>query len=1313
MNPDKNVYSNVQNSNPSGNYDPNSPNRQGSGLDNTQQNVILNNSNPPASLSQNSTQNSKNPFEELIQSTQTLPGALQYGSQQENQFSQSNAHDGAHSNQQAYLAHNGTQQTPSASQIKNQRNDINPQSSYQKYSSPTQQIEMGSTPAQLTGLQQNSPSQQSTNQLEAYILQNGGKQISPANQSSYQQQNYNAQSGNQSLPYGTQALNQQPSGVAEASNQQQTFSSQNTVGNIASNNQSQFAYSSQSPVIQTVTPGNLGISNTKTSISQANTASIPYKSAPQNQNFNQQPLLLNLLFAYCIRSSSLSLEFNLQSYSPANNANVSSSQTPGQPLSQDATSSGYQVQNPSFSQAVSNNLTQNPASGYQSANSANPTTTVNSGNSHSQNPISHTSPPPNSQSYGTPGQAQAATSSNPLNSDPTSNLANLSGGLSSMSISDSKPSTSSTSANSGTVFNTTSNIYNSAPETVKQATVNGFNISSDPNSNVLYGPVLQYVNTDIEKAEWIGSVLMVTDSSILTQTSGQNAQSLVGPSVMIWKDGINIGDPKFADVLPSELVFDDTINNYKFWRVHIKFFLPDINEIPVSYQATLSFQGSTVNSTIYNFCLPSQKTPWRWCCVSNSDAKSSTKAYLSQFPNSYSLWGDLINKHNSLPFHAMVGMGGQINGDDIWKDLGFTDRVVDSNYPSAYAQVIPGSNTSRVVTTDGPLAPFIGAKTKNGVRFNEKSIRKEIPWSQTLETAVSKWYFSRYMNIWFNSIKHGYISRSKDMDMSVALSTIPYMFCIDENDIFPGFGSYGSTISSSPVFRGISAIAIRYWCLFQAHVAYDEIQTNSVKNNSFVSANGQHWIKNIGPFISVVGLDVSTFRSKKQMMSPYAYDDIFRGIEKRVGYQTQQLIICSSIPIIYPTPMHIDSLLIGAKNLGVMGLINYASNRYGGSNKMNAPNNATQNNPYGEPSEDNATNSLGENKILLTLNSQWTSNSHSQERFIFVNRLQSLSNTRPNMRISFISGFVNCCASGKFSSAQDSSPYNGYDLIPENDKKLMIQMISAGITELPMDKLNMKGLTMAGKVKYLDDYTQESFYNLFNVGVDGMPPSDSNYRFLARRSFITMEESTIFIGGQFNTSSTSLVCFIHAEAIPGVNNKTAVKTVSYQIDIPSIQTGSQQQNIYSPSGSSGNLYSDTSMPVPVSNLSQAVGNQSPVLPPRFPTASHGQSYQNNAQYQQQAPTTPAQQQYVATNPGFQQQPGAVRSDSVTSGLSQTTYIAPATTQAQNTINTNANVNTNTSGLRRYPTNPYSGTAQASNEAPPPYSDIDPYSANRR
>ncbi|PVZ98591.1 hypothetical protein BB558_005401 [Smittium angustum] len=894
------------------------------------------------------------------------------------------------------------------------------------------------------------------------------------------------------------------------------------------------------------------------------------------------------------------------------------------------------------------------------------------------------------------------------------------------------------------------------------------NVNSLPTSSntstfsekVMYGPVLQYTNTNLETAEWIGSVLVVTNTNLadIGRPGSPNAADS-GPTVLIWQDQASIGNIEFSERIQSELFYIDTINNFKFWRAQLRLILSPSQERAVAYQVILNANGVCETSDLYEFNLPSQAIGWRMCCVNNSDISSVSKSNIQSTTQNESLWPDLLDKHNKLPFHVMLGTGGQINGDDLWKDLGSSYKIGsgnNTNTGNSGSTYGPQSNTSpyQVNIQGGELSSFIFTPSSKGPKFTSKYVKQEIPWNQKMENAVSKWYFNKYMSQWFKSANHGYPFSVNQKSISDALPIIPYMFCIDENDIFPGFGSYDSVIMNSPVFRGILSVATRYWSLFQAHAEWTEIQTNSLPDNVFISAQGLHWVRNLGPNLSVLGVDVTTTRSNRYMISPYGVEDIFRGIERRVGTHVQHLILSSSIPLLYPHLAYMESVLSGAKSMGIMNIINYASG------KLNSSSNTTPgtSDGHGPKTFETVTDYLGENRGLLSLNSLWTNQSHKQERALFVEKLQGVSRARSNLRITFISGNVNCSMAGRFASIENLSP--GYDdeVNQTIDNKFMIQLVSAGIRELPIDSTGIKALYMSGKTTYLNDYTIEKIYKTFTVDVDDKPIETGNRKLSGRRAFITIEESVNYTNenpyyGTNLVPITTLVAHIHAEipnplpAGPKNGNyanygkQNASTTSKYSNNSSSVSSLSgpntvrtKHYRIYIPNlnSSPSNGFQPGFNPAYAPQQAGYQGVGIPVLPPRT-----GSLQSLNTPVYGQQPYTGFQQQYSGVSPYTQnyQNPGVV--GAVTTPPPVSTYspavnyggqqLAPQNLQTPSTnvaAGTPTPVASNIQNISRPPAavvgqsqivtgnGMTQSPQQLNNDPPPPYSDIDPTKVGR-
>ncbi|PVU97129.1 hypothetical protein BB560_005761, partial [Smittium megazygosporum] len=891
--------------------------------------------------------------------------------------------------------------------------------------------------------------------------------------------------------------------------------------------------------------------------------------------------------------------------------------------------------------AISSNQFAPPQNNGQSTSSQPNTTVYGSGyGSASQQPLNQT----------------GAISNNPnLYSNLGTGVGALSAGIAGMAISNSgqpsstntqappappaRPANSSPSANPAPPappFPASSyNIFASA------STAAGYNTlplagSSASVPRAIYGPVVQFINTDLVNIQWVGTMLVVTDSSLYNHS--------IGPCIHIWNSEASVSDLSAADKYTAQLLFDDTQNGFKFWTINMRFPIPPNNEKTMFYRAIPNEGEKSIQSPLFKFTIPSQRTTWRWCSFSNDDISYSSSTIIRQANIEESLWHDILEKHNTNPFHAMLGMGGQINGDDLWSDLGSMDQSFASQPTQPYSPINAGQNNCGYA----PLALFVGIKVEGKMEFISDDSRSRIPWTPEMELAVSKWYFARYMKRWFNSEKHGYVSQSSSPNFASALNSIPSMFCLDENDIFPGYGSYSDILMRSPVFKGIYSVAMKYWSLFQAHTEWEMIKNNSVKDNPFISAMGVHWIRSLGPFTSVLGLDAISEKSKVFVITNTAYDDIFRGIGKRVRNLTQHLVICSPVPIVYPHSMYMDNILSGAKSIGAMDAFNYAYRKSSHSYyTMPQPNNPMYQQSATKTFEDflksKSVDSLGESRLLMDIYSLWTSESHIKERGYFIQRLQWLTNDNKGLRVSFLSGHVNCAGSGYLAARNLDEAYFDPNQYSSIDNRYMAQVFSASTSDLPADSVVVKALYMAGKSRSFDLYTVERLNRLFEVDVDGKPPSSGNRKIMGRRSYITMEEIFDYQSSS-NSSNSNAAPVVSLRAnlcieknpykeqlfpqgaptnyySPAIQTQTA-STQSYKIDIRALQMNDPK------------FFQKSTRPFPQANTAGAYyPNQQ--IPGSFnPIRYYPQSY---GYYQ---PSYTSLNTQYATSPGITQPPAS-------------------------------------------------------------------------
>ncbi|EHL02187.1 hypothetical protein M7I_1781 [Glarea lozoyensis 74030] len=135
------------------------------------------------------------------------------------------------------------------------------------------------------------------------------------------------------------------------------------------------------------------------------------------------------------------------------------------------------------------------------------------------------------------------------------------------------------------------------------------------------------------------------------------------------------------------------------------------------------------------------------------------------------LWRDVLNNHQTQPFHVMLGGGDQIYNDAIMEET---------------------------------------VLFKEWTRIKDPHHKEQVPFTPELQQEIESFYMNRYC-MWFSQGLFG-----------LAISQIPMINIYDDHDIIDGYGSYPDRYMRSPVMRGLGAIAFKYYMLFQHQSSIDE-----------------------------------------------------------------------------------------------------------------------------------------------------------------------------------------------------------------------------------------------------------------------------------------------------------------------------------------------------------------------------------------------------------------------------------------------------------------------------------------------------------
>jgi hypothetical protein len=235
-----------------------------------------------------------------------------------------------------------------------------------------------------------------------------------------------------------------------------------------------------------------------------------------------------------------------------------------------------------------------------------------------------------------------------------------------------------------------------------------------------------------------------------------------------------------------------------------------------------------------------------------------------QFSGPDPMWRDVLNTHQTQPFHVMVGGGDQVYNDVIMRQT------------TAFKAWLAIKN---------PLH------------------KHNAPFTPEMQEELEDFYLNRYA-MWFSQGLFG-----------LANSQIPMVNIYDDHDIIDGFGSYPHHFMASPVFTGLGAIAFKYYMLFQHQSSIDEgedTEPSWILGNHpgpYIQELSRSVFMNFGTGVAFLGLDCRTERTREDVMSNESYDKVLdRCRAELVKGQTKHLLVLLGVPIAYPRLVWLENM---------------------------------------------------------------------------------------------------------------------------------------------------------------------------------------------------------------------------------------------------------------------------------------------------------------------------------------------------------------------------------------------------------------------
>ncbi|KAI5847199.1 hypothetical protein DFP73DRAFT_572498 [Morchella snyderi] len=455
-----------------------------------------------------------------------------------------------------------------------------------------------------------------------------------------------------------------------------------------------------------------------------------------------------------------------------------------------------------------------------------------------------------------------------------------------------------------------------------------------------------------------------------------------------------------------------------FWRFTIEVELGD-------EQARIAYRIN--HGPVNSFWVPSRTETMNTMFYSCNGFSLSVNP--SDFCGPDPLWRDVIREHEKKPFHVMLGGGDQLYNDAVSKKTKLFKEWL---------------------------------AIKNPIHKNHSSF------TDSMADELEEFYLERYC-MWFSQGLFG-----------VANAQIPMINIWDDHDIIDGFGSYPDHFNRCPVFKGLGAVAFKYYLLFQHQSIVDELEGNEpswllgAAPGPYIAELSRSCFMFLGRKVAFLGLDCRTERMRDLVLSENTYNRVFDRLEKEIiKGETKHLIVLLGIPIAYPRLVWLENLMTSRlmdplKALGRMGYLGGFLNNFDGGVEL-----------------------------LDDLDDHWTAKNHKVERNWFIEKLQHLA-AEKSVRVTILGGDVHLAGVGQFYSNHRLS------ILRENDHRYMPNIISSAIVNTPPPNAMADVLNKRNKIHHLNNHTDEDMYPIFNTDVDGKPRN--NKRLLPRRNYAVIRE---------------------------------------------------------------------------------------------------------------------------------------------------------------------------------------------------------------
>lgn len=228
------------------------------------------------------------------------------------------------------------------------------------------------------------------------------------------------------------------------------------------------------------------------------------------------------------------------------------------------------------------------------------------------------------------------------------------------------------------------------------------------------------------------------------------------------------------------------------------------------------------------------------------------------------MWRDVLNTHQTQPFHVMVGGGDQIYNDCAAKECELFDEWLDIRNPLH---------------------------------------KHNAPFTADMQSEMEEFFLERYCT-WFSQGLFG-----------LATSQIPMVNMYDDHDIFDGYGSYPHHDMNSPVFCGLGAVAFKYYMLFQHQSLVTETENSEpswvlgLQPGPYINELSRSLFVSLGGKVALLAVDCRTERTEHDVIQDRTWEKIMNRLyaEVRRG-QVEHLLVLVAVPMAYPRLVWLENM---------------------------------------------------------------------------------------------------------------------------------------------------------------------------------------------------------------------------------------------------------------------------------------------------------------------------------------------------------------------------------------------------------------------